>query len=160
VRELPGRRTERTVETPGRTGRGFGRVLVTVYGVLAFAAVGRSTYQVATKLSEAPTAYLLSLLAALVYVVATVALARGGRNGWRTVAWCAVAVEAGGVLAVGLLSFARPELFVEATVWSHLGQGYGYIPLVLPFVGLWWLWHTRPRHPDHDLAPARPSEDR
>ncbi|WP_418276629.1 hypothetical protein ACNHYB_01590 [Isoptericola jiangsuensis] len=171
MREIPERRADAAdgaadgaAGAPGRTGRGFGRLLVTVYGILAFAAVGRSAYQVATKLSEAPTAYLLSLLAAMVYVVATVALARGGRNRWRTVAWCAVVVEAVGVVVVGLLSFARPELFHEATVWSHLGQGYGYVPLVLPFVGLWWLWHTRPRHPDHELEPeqrpARSTEDR
>jgi len=30
-------------------------------------------------------------------------------------------------------------------VWSVYGRGYAFVPLVLPFVGLWWLWHTRPR---------------
>jgi hypothetical protein len=25
-------------------------------------------------------------------------------------------------------------------VWSDYGNGYGFVPLVLPFVGLWWLW--------------------
>lgn len=146
---------------PASTGRGFGRLLVTVYGILAFAAVGRSTYQVVTKLEHAPAAYLLSLFAALVYVVATLALAGGGRAGrWRTVAWSAVALEAVGVLAVGTLSVLRPEMFAEATVWSGFGQGYGYVPLVLPFVGLWWLWHTRPRDVVPATAPARPTETR
>jgi hypothetical protein len=28
-------------------------------------------------------------------------------------------------------------------VWSGFGAGYGYVPLVLPFLGLWWLWHGR-----------------
>src|SRR5690606_38363831 len=115
--------------TAPATGRGFGRLLVTVYGILAFAATGRSAYQVATKPDEAPAAYLLSLLAAALYVVATVALARGGRGRWRTVAWCAVLVEASGVVLVGALSAVVPELFVEATVWSGFGQGYGYVPL-------------------------------
>jgi hypothetical protein len=164
MREIPDRQPDRADRSAdaasGRTGRGFGRLLVAVYGILAFAALGRSTFQVATKLDHAPTAYLLSLFAAVVYVIATVALALGGRRRWRTVAWCAVVVEALGVVVVGLLSFQRPELFPEPTVWSHFGQGYGYIPLVLPFVGLWWLWHTRPRQPARDLAPARPSEDR
>jgi len=27
-------------------------------------------------------------------------------------------------------------------VWSGFGQGYGYVPLVLPFLGLLWLWRT------------------
>ena len=53
-------------------------------------------------------------------------------------------VELAGVVGVGALSFVRPELFPEATVWSHLGEGYGYVPLVLPLLGLWWLARTRP----------------
>jgi len=27
-------------------------------------------------------------------------------------------------------------------VWSDFGRGYVFIPLVLPFVGLWWLRRT------------------
>jgi len=29
-------------------------------------------------------------------------------------------------------------------VWSRFGSGYGWVPTVLPFLGLAWLWHTRP----------------
>ena len=54
----------------------------------------------ATKLDEAPLAYLLSLGAGLVYVVATIALATDRR----TLAWWAVSIEMVGVLAVGVLS--------------------------------------------------------
>ena len=36
-----------------------------------------------------------------------------------------------------------PELFPDATVWSAYGAGYGWLPLVLPFAGIAWLWHTR-----------------
>ncbi|GAB3169146.1 hypothetical protein GCM10027059_33440 [Myceligenerans halotolerans] len=125
------------------TGTGFGRVLVTVYGILAFAALGRSSYELVTKFTEAPVAYSLSALAAVVYVVATVALALGRSPRWRRVAWGAVGVEAVGVLAVGSASLASRDVFGESTVWSLYGQGYGYVPLVLPFVGLWWLWRTR-----------------
>jgi hypothetical protein len=28
-------------------------------------------------------------------------------------------------------------------VWSTYGIGYGFVPLILPIVGLAWLWHTR-----------------
>ncbi len=65
----------RTVSAePRPTSSGLGRVLVAVYAILALAALGRSSYQIATKLDEAPLAYGLSALAALVYVLATVAL--------------------------------------------------------------------------------------
>jgi hypothetical protein len=54
-----------------------------------------------------------------------------------------ILVELVGVLAVGIISLAVPHLFPDATVWSDFGQGYGYIPAVLPLLGLWWLRATR-----------------
>ena len=62
------------------TGRGFGRVLVFVYGVFAVAATGRSTLQLATQASEAPVPYTLSAVAAVVYIIATFALATDRRR--------------------------------------------------------------------------------
>lgn len=128
---------------PGRsTGEGPGRLVVAVYAVLAVAATFRSGVQIARDFGTAPLAYALSAVAAVVYVLATVALARGGPR-WRPVAWVAVTTELVGVLAVGTLSVVAPHLFADATVWSHFGQGYGYVPLVLPLIGLWWLSRTR-----------------
>ncbi|WP_082131367.1 MULTISPECIES: hypothetical protein [Cellulomonas] len=120
------------------TGSGAGRLLVAVYGVLALAATARGLYQVTTKLDEAPVAYVLSLVAGVVYVVATLALAADRRR----LAWATVAFELVGVLVVGLLSIVDVGDFPDETVWSRFGAGYGYVPLVLPFVGLWWLRRT------------------
>ena len=133
------------------TGSGAGRLLVAVYGVLALAATARGLYQVTTKLDEAPVAYLLSLAAGVVYVVATFALATDRRR----VAWATVAFELVGVLVVGLLSIVDVGDFPDETVWSRFGAGYGYVPLVLPFVGLWWLRRTgRADVPASDGPPA------
>jgi cytochrome bd-type quinol oxidase subunit 2 len=129
--------------TPARsTGRGFGRVLVAVYGLFALAATARSAVQIATKYHEAPLAYLLSAFAAVVYIVATVSLARGDAVS-RRVATVAISVELAGVITVGAASELAPTAFPQATVWTGFGSGYGFVPLVLPFVGLWWLRHTR-----------------
>ena len=117
---------------------GPGRLLVAVYAVFALAATGRSAVQLGTDADRAPLAYSLSLLAAVLYLVATTCLLRGGTTA-RRVALVAVAVEAAGVLVVGTLSYVATELFPDKTVWSHFGQGYGFLPLVLPFLGLWWL---------------------
>ena len=136
---------------PRATGSGPGRALVAVYGVFALAATARAAFQISTKLAEAPIAYLLSALSAVVSVVATIALARGtGR--WRTVAWVTVTVELLGVLTVGVLSVVDVAAFPDETVWSAFGRGYGYVPLVLPVLGLLWLWRTRPRP-----EPSRPA---
>lgn len=120
------------------TGAGFGRVLVAVYATFALAATARAAVQLATKYAEAPLAYLLSALSSVVYVVATVALARGARR----VATAAVTFELVGVLAIGTLSVLDPTAFPDETVWSGYGQGYLFIPLVLPLVGLYWLRRT------------------
>ncbi|WP_227422629.1 hypothetical protein [Pengzhenrongella sicca] len=125
------------------TASGPGRVLVAVYAVFALAASARAGVQLVTKGHEAPLAYALSALAGVVYVVATVALARGQRR----VATAAVSIELVGVLAVGVFSLADPAAFPDATVWSGFGQGYGYVPLVLPLLGLAWLRRTRPTRP-------------
>jgi hypothetical protein len=126
---------------PRRTSSGPGRLLVLVYAVFALSATARALVQIATKFSEAPLAYLLSALAALVYIAATVGLARGPR----ALALASVSVEMVGVLVVGTISLVQPDDFPDATVWSDYGQGYGYVPLVLPMIGLFWLWWTRER---------------
>ena len=126
-----------------RTNTGAGRALVAVYGVFALAATARAGVQLATRFAEAPLAYLLSAVAAVVYLVATFTLARGGRTS-RRVAWAAIVLELVGVLTVGTLSLVEPEAFPRATVWSAYGIGYGFVPLVLPVLGLIWLARTRP----------------
>ena len=128
------------------TADGPGRVLVAVYAVFAVSASARAGVQLATKFSQAPVAYLLSALAAAVYVVATGALARDRRR----IAWAAVGLELCGVVAVGLLTFLDAGDFPDETVWSGFGRGYGYVPAVLPVLGLLWLWRTR-RRPDDGL---------
>ena len=132
---------------PRPTNTGPGRILVAVYGIFALAACARAGVQLATKDHEAPLAYLLSALAGVIYVVATVTLGRGTRTSWR-VAFVAIAIEAVGVLAVGTASLIDPAAFPQATVWSAYGRGYGFVPLVLPFLGLAWLFRTRVHHPD------------
>jgi hypothetical protein len=133
-----------TEARPGPTNSGPGRILVAVYGIFALAACARAGVQLATKFSDAPLAYLLSAVAGLIYVVATITLARGTAAS-RRVALAAIMIEAVGVLAVGTASLLDPAAFPSATVWSTYGIGYGFVPLVLPFLGLAWLYRTRPR---------------
>lgn len=122
-------------------------MIITVYVILALAATLRAVYQILTKFDEAPVAYVLSLVSGLVYIVATVALIkRTGR--WRTVGIAALGFELVGVVIVGTLSLTHPALFDHPSVWSWYGAGYGWIPLVLPIVGLVWLLRERPRRAD------------
>ncbi|HJR89449.1 MAG TPA: hypothetical protein VJ782_04740 [Aeromicrobium sp.] len=118
---------------------GFGRVVVAVYAVFALSASARSLYQLVTKASEAPLAYALSALAGVIYILATFALATNRR--WLAAA--SIGFELVGVLVVGLLTVFDETLFPDATVWSEFGAGYGFVPLVLPFIGLAWVLKAR-----------------
>jgi hypothetical protein len=127
------------------TKSGPGRILIAVYGLFAIAATSRAIVQLATDYAEAPLAYALSLLSGVIYIAATISLALGGPV-WRRVAWITILVELVGVLAVGTASILDPDAFPRATVWSTYGIGYGFVPLVLPCVGLFWMWRTRGQH--------------
>jgi hypothetical protein len=120
-------------------------VLIAVYGIFALSATARASVQIANRFHEAPIAYLLSGLAGLVYILATIGLAGSGPAA-RRLAWAAVGFELVGVLVVGTVTaFVPGEFGPDDTVWSLYGRGYGFIPVVLPLVGLWWLWRTRAR---------------
>jgi hypothetical protein len=124
--------SQRALSTRG----GIGRILVFVYGIFALAATARAVVQLATQAPKAPLAYSLSLVSGIVYIAATWALATDHRR----IAIATVLTELTGVLAVGTLS--QPSDLDKASVWSSYGSGYGYVPLVLPFFGLWWLWRV------------------
>ena len=126
---------------------GIGRLLIAAYAVLALAATGRAGYELIAKFDEAPLPYVLSAISAVIYIVATVALARSS-DGWRKVAYVAVIFELTGVLLIGAASFIWPDLFMYdgkqvRTVWSYFGIAYGCVPLVLPILGLIWLGKTK-----------------
>ena len=120
---------------------GAGRLLIVFYAVFEVSATARASFQIITKFEQAPLAYSLSLVSALVYILATVSLAKNEKV-WKSIALASVIFELAGVLSVGLLSFVAPELFAHPTVWSGFGSGYGYIPLVLPILGLLWISKT------------------
>ena len=124
---------------------GIGRVLVIVYAIMALGATGRSFVQIVERFDEAPLAYTLSALSALVYIVATLALVFAGSRVWYVVAWVAIVFELAGVLVIGTLSFVMPELFAHPTVWSWFGSGYLFVPLVLPFAAVAWALLERSR---------------
>jgi hypothetical protein len=128
---------------PNSRNTGPGRLLIAVYAVFAISASARAGYQILTKFPEAPLAYLLSAFAAVVYVVATVSLAKAGST-WFKISVAAVLVELLGVLVVGALSLFDPVAFPHETVWSLFGRGYAFIPLLLPILGLVWLYRRRP----------------
>jgi hypothetical protein len=120
------------------------RVLLAFYALFALAAGARSAVQLIQQADVAPVAYTLSALAACTYVAGWFAIRRAsrGKTGFASVMlW----LELGGVLVVGTLSLAVPDLFPDASVWSDYGIGYGFVPAILPVGGLLWLRRQKAR---------------
>ena len=128
---------------PRAVASGPGRVLISVYGLFSLATCSRAGVQLVTQFHQAPVAYLLSAFSAVVYVAATVFMVRKGPLAHR-LAVIACSIELIGVIGIGTFSVLTPQDFPHATVWSGFGVGYGYVPLVLPMIGLLWLRRTAP----------------
>lgn len=124
------------------TNRSVGTLLIAVYAIFAISATARASYQLLTKFTDAPLAYSLSALSALVYLVATISLAKTSPLAKR-VAKAAVWFELIGVLTVGTLSILWPAAFEHPSVWSWFGLNYACLPLVLPILALLWLKKSR-----------------
>ena len=119
-------------------------VLLAVYAIFVLAAGARSLVQVTTQFEVAPIAYSLSVVAAATYVAGWFAIRRAA-NGSAGFAKVMLWLELAGVLVVGTLSLAVPSWFPDASVWSAYGGGYGFVPALLPILGLLWVWKGRSR---------------
>ena len=121
---------------------GVGRLLIAIYAIFAISATARATYQLIREFDQAPLAYSLSAISAMVYLLATYSLSKPELK-WQRVALFTIWFELVGVIAVGSLSLALPQYFAHPSVWSNFGAGYAFVPLLLPILGLIWL---RKRH--------------
>jgi hypothetical protein len=126
-----------TPPTKAKTARGASDVLGFFYALWSFSALGRSSYEY---LFKRPTTYIpahLSTFVGLLYILIIVGLRRRSPRWWR-LTLALLIVELAGVLIVGTIDVVwRP--FPYATVWSNYGVGYFFMPLLLPFAGLWWM---------------------
>jgi len=114
-------------------------LLIVAYSVLALAALGRSSFQIATKFADAPVPYTVSAASAVLYVVIAVAL-------WKSKEKLAIVgstIELAGVTVVGTLGYIESSWWPDETVWTGYGSAYGWVPLVLPIVALWALLRGR-----------------
>ncbi len=121
-----------------------GGILGISYPVLALSTGARGVYQLLLK--EGVTNYLapwLTVLAALLYLIATVGFAKRQAWTWK-VSVGALGVETVLSFIVGALSFIIPDVIGD-TAWRHFGADYAFFPLVQPLLGLAWLLHPDTR---------------
>jgi hypothetical protein len=121
-------------------------LIVGLYTLLAVAAAGRATVQLADDPGHAPFAYGLTAVAAVVYIAGAVLIRRSSPRA-RAAARVVCSGELAGVLIVGTLSLVERDWFPDSSVWSIYGAGYGFVPLFLPPAALWWLGRTSSERP-------------
>ncbi|MCB2411375.1 hypothetical protein LGT39_00760 [Demequina sp. TTPB684] len=124
--------------------------LIVAYAVLALAALGRSSYQIATKFDDAPLAYSVSALSAALYLVIAVALLKGLSH----LALIGTSIELAGVVIVGTLGYIESSWWPDETVWTGYGSAYGWVPLILPMLALWALLRNRRTATEHVASGA------
>jgi hypothetical protein len=128
-----------------KAARGAPDVLAFFYGLWAFSALGRSSYEYLLK-NPRPANLVpahLSTFVGLLYIFIIVGLRRRSPRAW-WVTLALLSVELAGVLIVGTLDVVW-RAFPYATVWSQYGRGYFFMPLLLPFVGLAYMLRQETR---------------
>ena len=147
----PGQETQKTGSTELVTV--FGYILAVSYPLLALSTGVRALFQLLLK--DGIVNYLapsLSLVAALLYLTATIGFAYRTQWAWR-ISVNVLFFETVLTLIVGSLSLVVPEI-VGRTVWRHFGADYGFFPLFQPAIGLVWLfWPTTKLQ--YGLSPGR-----
>ncbi|MBM9433245.1 hypothetical protein [Flaviflexus equikiangi] len=123
-----------------RSALGWARVLLLLIGGLAavflwLAIVGATS----AFLDSRPGTALLTLSAAIVWVLMAVGLLHNGRR-MRRIAWAGAGLN---VLMPVIGFFAELPLYTWSP-WREGGVAYWYVPTVLALVSMWWLHHSSP----------------
>lgn len=87
---------------------------------------------------------IVSVLAALGYVLSAISITHNGRR-MRIIGQTALTLELAGALTTGLIGLGVADIGAIRNIWANFGAEYFYIPLILPIIGLVWMWATNPR---------------
>jgi hypothetical protein len=130
--------------SPSAAARGASDVLGFFYALWAFSALGRSSWEYLFKQNVGTYVPAhLSTFVGVLYIFIIAGLRKRTPRWWQ-ITLALLLVELAGVLIVGTIDVIwRP--FPYATVWSNYGIGYFFMPLLLPFVGLWWMLRKETR---------------
>jgi hypothetical protein len=136
--------------------RRAGTILAISYPVLAISTGFRSGYQLFLKEGVVNyTGPILSAVATLLYLTATIGFAYRRRWAWR-LSVLVLGFETLMTLIVGTLSLINPDL-IGSTVWRLFGIDYGFFPLLQPLLGLAWLFHKETLQ-SYGIRPSPPQD--
>lgn len=126
-----------------RAARGWGRIIPALFWVAGAGTVAVAIWQLFAATTEPFGPRLATLFAGVVYVLAAVGLTHNGRR-MRVVAWSCISVSLAGPLIEGLLGLDLPSGTVWSP-WANFGSQVWFLSLLLPLIGLVWMWWSNPR---------------
>lgn len=124
--------------------RGWGRLVFILFWVAGVLTVGVGVWKLVMATSQPIGERLVTLLAGLLYVAAAVGLTHNGRR-MRVVAWGSIAVSFAGPIILGLMGIGEPLYADVWSPWADFGRQVWYTSLVIPVIGVVWLWWSNPR---------------
>lgn len=126
--------------------RGWGRLVMVLYWVFAIITTIPALWFLIREGATPIGPQLVAVAAGLVYVLAAVGITHNGQR-MRRIAWACVIVAFVGPLIVGLwgLGGAPTEPHACFSAWADFGRDYWYTTLLVPLIGMWWLWFSDPR---------------
>ncbi|MDO5728919.1 MAG: hypothetical protein Q4P71_04760 [Actinomycetaceae bacterium] len=123
---------------------GLGRIVIGLFWIAAALFLFTSVSDYMHFPTEPIGPRLVSVLAAVGYVVGAIALTHNGRR-MRMIGWTAVGFELAGAFITGMVGIGVDDIGAIRSVWGNFGAQYLYVPLILPIIGLGWLWWSNPR---------------
>ncbi len=126
-----------------RPARGWGRLVPAVFWLAGVATTVIAVMQLVREPSGPLGPKLVTLFAGVLYLLAALGLTHNGRR-MRAIAWVSVWISAGGPIIVGLMGLGQTWVGGWSP-WSQFGMQVWFTSLVLPIVGIVWLWASNPR---------------
>lgn len=126
-----------------RVARGWGRLVPLLFWIAGVGTVGIAVWQLVKAPEEPLGPRLATLFAGVVYLGAALGLTHNGRR-MRQVAWSCLSISLAGPLLEGLLGLEESTP-VAWSPWADFGARVGFASLILPIIGLVWMWWSNPR---------------
>ena len=142
-----------TQETPGASqgvqddrgpSWGLGRIVMLIFWLFGlFTTIPAVIYLIReTQMPIGPR--LVAVLAGVTYLLVALGITHNGKK-MRIMAWAALVASLVGPFVMGLFELGIEQVSAVPSAWARFGAYYWYVPLVLPVIGLVWMWRSNPR---------------
>lgn len=127
-----------------KAARGLGRLVVALFWAAGGATFVVAVWQLFSDHTDPIGPKLTTLFAGVIYLAAALGITHNGRR-MRGVAWSAMSIALAGPIIVGLSGLGGGQVGGLWSPWAQFGRETWFVSLVLPLVGIGWLWWSNPK---------------